>query len=56
MPPDLVTDSRALQRERFEVDNSSLTGESEPQECGPILDGSKSRPIEARNLVSPCVV
>lgn len=36
----------------LKVDNSSLTGESEPQERGPVLGGSKGRPVEAENLVS----
>ncbi|KAF7974995.1 hypothetical protein HWV62_10595 [Athelia sp. TMB] len=35
----------------LKVDNSSLTGESEPQERHPLPDGSKSRPVEAENLV-----
>lgn len=35
----------------LKVDNSSLTGESEPQERGPVLEGSKVRPVEAENLV-----
>lgn len=33
------------------VDNSSLTGESEPQERGPNHKGSGHRPVEADNLV-----
>jgi magnesium-transporting ATPase (P-type) len=36
----------------LKVDNSSLTGESEPQERQPLPLGSKSRPVEAENLVS----
>jgi sodium/potassium-transporting ATPase subunit alpha len=41
----------------LKVDNSSLTGESEPQERGPLPEGSKARPIEAENLVCPfCLV
>lgn len=35
----------------LKVDNSSLTGESEPQERGPLPDGSQNRPVEAENLV-----
>ncbi|KAG6917021.1 hypothetical protein DXG01_004147 [Tephrocybe rancida] len=35
----------------LKVDNSSLTGESEPQERFPLPDGSKHRPPEAENLV-----
>ncbi|KAI0303351.1 aminophospholipid-transporting P-type ATPase [Multifurca ochricompacta] len=34
----------------FKVDNSSLTGESEPQERGPNYKGSGARPVEAENL------
>ena len=35
----------------LKVDNSSLTGESEPQErCG-LPEGAKTRPVEAENLV-----
>ncbi|KII89378.1 hypothetical protein PLICRDRAFT_109244 [Plicaturopsis crispa FD-325 SS-3] len=34
----------------LKVDNSSLTGESEPQERAPLPTGSKSRPVEAENL------
>ncbi|KAF7359150.1 Cation-ATPase-N domain-containing protein [Mycena sanguinolenta] len=34
----------------FKVDNSSLTGESEPQERFPLSNGSESRPVEAQNL------
>ncbi|KDQ59725.1 hypothetical protein JAAARDRAFT_192199 [Jaapia argillacea MUCL 33604] len=33
------------------VDNSNLTGESEPQERKPLPAGSKVRPVEAENLV-----
>ncbi|KAF8162822.1 aminophospholipid-transporting P-type ATPase [Crassisporium funariophilum] len=35
----------------LKVDNSSLTGESEPQERFPLPDGTKQRPVEADNLV-----
>ena len=35
----------------LKVDNSSLTGESEPQERQPMPDGSKHRAVEAENLV-----
>ena len=35
----------------LKVDNSSLTGESEPQERFARPDGSKQRPVEAENLV-----
>ena len=35
----------------IKVDNSSLTGESEPQERHPVPDGSKYRPVEAENMV-----
>ncbi|KAJ7642253.1 aminophospholipid-transporting P-type ATPase [Roridomyces roridus] len=35
----------------LKVDNSSLTGESEPQERFPLVNGSPSRPVEAQNLV-----
>jgi len=35
----------------LKVDNSSLTGESEPQERHPLADGTKLRPVEAENLV-----
>ncbi|KAK7024036.1 cation-ATPase-N domain-containing protein [Favolaschia claudopus] len=34
----------------FKVDNSSLTGESEPQERLALKKGSESRPVEAQNL------
>ncbi|KAJ6546853.1 aminophospholipid-transporting P-type ATPase [Mycena capillaripes] len=34
----------------LKVDNSSLTGESEPQERFPVPNGSESRPVEAQNL------
>ena len=37
----------------LKVDNSSLTGESEPQERGPNHKGSGQRPVEAENLVRP---
>jgi sodium/potassium-transporting ATPase subunit alpha len=36
----------------LKVDNSSLTGESEPQERIALPDGSKHRAVEAENLVS----
>lgn len=35
----------------LKVDNSSLTGESEPQERRALRDGSKHRAVEAENLV-----
>ncbi|KAI0035024.1 aminophospholipid-transporting P-type ATPase [Vararia minispora EC-137] len=35
----------------LKVDNSSLTGESEPQERLPVIHGSVQRPVEAENLV-----
>ncbi|KAF9009504.1 aminophospholipid-transporting P-type ATPase [Cyathus striatus] len=35
----------------LKVDNSSLTGESEPQERFPVPNGSSARPVEADNLV-----
>ena len=35
----------------LKVDNSSLTGESEPQERFPLPDGSTHRAVEAENLV-----
>lgn len=35
----------------LKVDNSSLTGESEPQERFPLPGGSTVRPVEADNLV-----
>jgi sodium/potassium-transporting ATPase subunit alpha len=35
----------------IKVDNSSLTGEAEPQERHPVPDGSKHRPVEAENVV-----
>ncbi|KAF8579449.1 aminophospholipid-transporting P-type ATPase [Ramaria rubella] len=35
----------------LKVDNSSLTGESEPQERHALPDGSTQRPVEAENLV-----
>ncbi|KAF8191565.1 aminophospholipid-transporting P-type ATPase [Mycena galopus ATCC 62051] len=34
----------------LKVDNSSLTGESEPQERFPVPNGSETRPVEAQNL------
>jgi magnesium-transporting ATPase (P-type) len=40
----------------LKVDNSSLTGESEPQERGPVLKGSPNRPVEAENLVRPILL
>jgi sodium/potassium-transporting ATPase subunit alpha len=46
-PADLVLFSSA----DLKVDNSSLTGESEPQERFPLPDGTKQRPVEADNLV-----
>ena len=36
----------------LKIDNSSLTGESEPQERFARPDGVQSRPVEAENLVS----
>lgn len=35
----------------LKLDNSSLTGESEPQERLAKVDGSPGRPVEAENLV-----
>lgn len=46
-PADLVLFSAT----DMKVDNSSLTGESEPQERYALRDGSKKRPVEADNLV-----
>ncbi|KAG6840615.1 hypothetical protein C0991_005514 [Blastosporella zonata] len=46
-PADLVVFSAS----DLKVDNSSLTGESEPQERFSLPDGSKQRPPEAENLV-----
>ncbi|KAG5636133.1 hypothetical protein H0H81_009015 [Sphagnurus paluster] len=46
-PADLLVFSAT----ELKVDNSSLTGESEPQERFPMPDGSKLRPAEAENLV-----
>ncbi|KAF8061678.1 aminophospholipid-transporting P-type ATPase [Lyophyllum atratum] len=46
-PADLLLFSAA----DLKVDNSSLTGESEPQERFPLPNGSKSRPPDAENLV-----
>ncbi|KAF8968280.1 aminophospholipid-transporting P-type ATPase [Flammula alnicola] len=46
-PADLVLFSAV----DMKVDNSSLTGESEPQERRALADGSKKRPVEADNLV-----
>jgi magnesium-transporting ATPase (P-type) len=40
----------------LKVDNSSLTGESEPQERLPLPEGSKARPVEAENLVDVVVI
>ena len=37
----------------LKVDNSSLTGESEPQERASNHKGSEQRPVEAENLVRP---
>ncbi|KAJ7684458.1 aminophospholipid-transporting P-type ATPase [Mycena polygramma] len=34
----------------LKVDNSSLTGESEPQERYPLPNGTEARPVEAQNL------
>jgi magnesium-transporting ATPase (P-type) len=39
----------------LKVDNSSLTGESEPQERHPLTDGSTQRAVEAENLVI-CII
>ena len=36
----------------LKVDNSSLTGESEPQERFQMPNGSPNRAVEAENLVS----
>ena len=41
-------DIRILQAHGFKVDNSSLTGESEPQSRGPEL--TNDNPLETRNL------
>ncbi|KAL0577333.1 hypothetical protein V5O48_004657 [Marasmius crinis-equi] len=46
-PADLVIFSAT----ELKVDNSSLTGESEPQERRPLAAGSPARPVEAENLV-----
>ncbi|KAL5514054.1 hypothetical protein ACEPAG_2815 [Sanghuangporus baumii] len=46
-PADLVLFSAT----DLKVDNSSLTGESEPQERRAIAEGSPGKPIEAENLV-----
>jgi len=46
-PADMVLFAAA----NLKVDNSSLTGESEPQERMPILNGEKGRPVEAANIV-----
>ena len=35
----------------LKVDNSSLTGESEPQERRALVNGATVRPVEAENLV-----
>ena len=40
----------------LKVDNSSLTGESEPQERHPVPEGSKHRPVEAENMASTPLV
>ncbi|KAJ7272951.1 aminophospholipid-transporting P-type ATPase [Mycena rebaudengoi] len=45
-PADLVIFSST----DLKVDNSSLTGESEPQERFPLPNGSITRPVEAQNL------
>ncbi|KAJ6620357.1 aminophospholipid-transporting P-type ATPase [Mycena sp. CBHHK59/15] len=45
-PADLVIFSAT----DLKVDNSSLTGESEPQERLPLVNGSTTRPVEAQNL------
>ena len=37
----------------LKVDNSSLTGEAEPQERGHNHKGVAARPVEAENLVRP---
>lgn len=46
-PADLILFSST----ELKVDNSSLTGESEPQTRIPLPNGSKERPVEAENLV-----
>ncbi|EJD00189.1 aminophospholipid-transporting P-type ATPase [Fomitiporia mediterranea MF3/22] len=46
-PADLVLFSAT----EVKVDNSSLTGESEPQERRALPEGSQARPVEAENLV-----
>ncbi|KAF9557188.1 aminophospholipid-transporting P-type ATPase [Agrocybe pediades] len=46
-PADLVLFSST----DLKVDNSSLTGESEPQERYALVEGSKQRPVEAENMV-----
>lgn len=46
-PADLVLFSAT----DLKVDNSSLTGESEPQERFGLPNGSKSRAVEAENFV-----
>lgn len=40
----------------LKIDNSSLTGEAEPQERGPNHKGTGARPVEAENLVCPVVL
>jgi Cation transport ATPase len=40
----------------LKIDNSSLTGESEPQARFPVPDGSKARPAEAENLVRAFII
>ncbi|PLW24468.1 hypothetical protein PCANC_26441, partial [Puccinia coronata f. sp. avenae] len=47
VPADLVLFSAS----DVKVDNSSLTGESEPQERAVLLEGDPVRPVEARNLL-----
>ena len=46
-PADLVL----VSSKDLKVDNSSLTGESEPQERRALPSGTSNRPIEAENLV-----
>ena len=46
-PADLILFSST----ELKVDNSSLTGESEPQERHPVVNGSSHRAVEAENLV-----
>ncbi|KNZ44478.1 hypothetical protein VP01_911g1 [Puccinia sorghi] len=47
VPADMVLFSSS----DVKVDNSSLTGESEPQERAVLLEGDPVRPVEARNLL-----